>query len=98
GREGPEAEGGLGEGEFVYPLAYALVMAAVSWEQVDRRGWRAPAALCAQAGRLMAAWRVSAELVDDAGAVASALDWAVGAPALLERDDQGRYRPVFAGV
>ena len=37
------------------PLAYSLVMAALSWDQVDRRGWRAPVALCAQAtadGRL----------------------------------------------
>jgi hypothetical protein len=38
------------------PLAWALVMAALSWEQLDRRGWRAPAVLCAQARRLIAAW------------------------------------------
>jgi tetratricopeptide (TPR) repeat protein len=100
-RQGPAAEARLAEAEFAYPLAYALVMAALSWEQVDRREWHGPAALCAQARRLMAAWRIPAESVDDvddADAVASALDWAARAPALLERDGQGRYRPVFAGV
>jgi hypothetical protein len=40
------------------PLAWALVMAALSWDQVDRRGWRAPAILGAQARRLIALWGV----------------------------------------
>lgn len=76
------------------PLAYALVMAALSWDQVDRRGWRAPMALCAQARRLMVVWRVPAESLDDADRVGAALEWATQDPALLECDGQGHYRPV----
>ncbi|MGH3773027.1 MAG: hypothetical protein ACRDRW_16810, partial [Pseudonocardiaceae bacterium] len=78
-----------------HPLACALVLAALCWDQVDPRGWRAPGVLCAQARRLMAGWGLGAEAVDDAGQVASALEWAGRDPALLECDDQGRYRPVF---
>lgn len=89
------AEARLAQAEHAYPLAYALVMAALSWEQVDRRGWHPATALCSQARRLMATWRSPAELMDDADAVASALNWAIQAPALLERDDQGRYRPLL---
>ncbi|MGH8571510.1 MAG: hypothetical protein ACREX8_02895 [Gammaproteobacteria bacterium] len=77
------------------PLAWALVMAALSWDQVDRRGWRTPVVLCAQARRLMAASRVPAESVDDADRVASALEWATRDPVLLECDGQGHYRPVY---
>ncbi len=77
------------------PLAWALVMAALSWDQVDRRGWRTPVALCAQARRLMAARRVPAESVDDADRVGAALEWATRDPVLLECDGQGHYRPVY---
>lgn len=80
------------------PLACALVMAALCWDRLDQRGWRAPEVLSAQARRLMAAWEVCAEAVDDAGQVASALKWASRDPALLERDEQGRYRPVSGAV
>jgi hypothetical protein len=76
------------------PLAWALVMAALSWEQLDRRGWRAPSVLCAQARRLMAVWGVRSESVDDADQVSAALAWAMREPALVECDGQGRYRPV----
>lgn len=76
------------------PLAWALVLAALSWDQVNRRGWRAPAVLCAQARRLMAAWEVPTESVDDADQVSTALEWAMRDPALLECDGQGSYRPV----
>jgi len=75
-------------------LACALVMAALSWDQVDQRGWRAPAVLCAQARRLMAVWEVSTESVEDADGVGAALEWAMQDPALLECDGQGHYRPV----
>ena len=77
------------------PLAWALVMAALSWDQVDRRGWRAPAVLCSQARRLMAAWEVPTESVDDADRVGAALEWATRDPALVECDGQGHYRPVY---
>ncbi|MGH3834237.1 MAG: hypothetical protein ACRDSF_00825 [Pseudonocardiaceae bacterium] len=80
------------------PLAWALVMAALSWDRVDRRGWRAPAVLCAQARRLMAVWGVPAESVDDADLVGAALEWATQDPALLECDDQDCYRPVCGAV
>lgn len=76
------------------PLGYALVMAALSWDQVDWRGWRTPAVLCAQARRLMAVWGVRTESVDDADRVGAALEWAMQDPALVECDGQGRYRPV----
>ncbi len=76
------------------PLACALVMAALSWDRVDQRGWRAPAVLCAQARRLMALWGVRTESVDDADRVGAALAWATQDPALVECDGQGRYRPV----
>jgi tetratricopeptide (TPR) repeat protein len=91
-------EARLAKAEHEYPLAYALVMAALSWDQVDHRGWHPPKALCSQARRLMAVWRTPAGSVDDLDAVSSALDWAMRAPALLERDDQGRYRPLLALV
>ncbi len=90
------AEARLTEAEHGHPLAYALVMAALSWDQVDHRGWQTTEVLCTQARRLMTASRGPAGVVDDADAVASARDWAARAPALLERNDQGRYRPVFA--
>ncbi|MGH3829406.1 MAG: hypothetical protein ACRDRS_02980 [Pseudonocardiaceae bacterium] len=77
------------------PLACALVMAALCWDHVNRRGWRAPKVLCAQARRLMTVWEVCTDAVDDAGQVNSALEWARRDPALLECDDQGRYRPVY---
>lgn len=76
------------------PLAYALVMAALSWDQVDRRGWRVSAVLGAQARRLMAVWGIPTELVDDADEVDAALEWATQKPALLECDGQRRYRPM----
>ena len=38
------------------PLACALVLAALCWDRVDPRGWRALGVLCAQARRLMAGW------------------------------------------
>jgi hypothetical protein len=76
-----------------HPLAYSLAMAALSWEQVDSRGWREPLALRAQARRLMTVSRVPPASVDDADAVAAALAWATREPALLECDSQGRYRP-----
>ncbi|MBV8994321.1 MAG: hypothetical protein JO287_11640 [Pseudonocardiales bacterium] len=82
----------------VQPLAYALVMGALSWEQVDRRGWRAPAVLCAQARRLLIAWEVPTESVDAADRVGAALEWTIQDPALLECDGQGRYRPVCGVV
>jgi len=77
------------------PLACVLVMAALSWDRVDRRGWRAPVVLCAQARRLMAVWGVPAESVDDAALVGAAMEWATQDPALLEYDGQGHYRPVY---
>ncbi|MGH3566593.1 MAG: hypothetical protein ACRDRH_11300 [Pseudonocardia sp.] len=77
------------------PLGYALVMAALAWDEVDRRGWRVPAVLCAQARRLMAVWGVPAGSVDDAERVGAALEWATQDPALVESDGQGRYRPVY---
>ncbi|MGH3867625.1 MAG: tetratricopeptide repeat protein [Pseudonocardiaceae bacterium] len=77
------------------PLAWALVMAALSWNKVDHRGWRTPAVLCAQARRLMGVWGVHTESVDDADRVSAALAWAMRKPALMECDDQGRYRPVY---
>ncbi len=80
------------------PLAWALVMAALSWDQVDRRGWRAPAVLCAQARRLMAGWGLPTESVDDAEGVGAALEWAAQDPALVECDGQGHYRPVCGVV
>ncbi|MBV9140470.1 MAG: hypothetical protein JO115_06080 [Pseudonocardiales bacterium] len=77
------------------PLACALVMAALCWDQLDRRGSRTPEGLGAQARRLMALWGLRAEAVDDAEQVSAALEWAMQHPALLERDEQGSYRPVF---
>ncbi|MGH3683778.1 MAG: hypothetical protein ACRDRE_13750 [Pseudonocardiaceae bacterium] len=50
------AEGRLRQARDDQPLAWALVMAALSWDTVDHRGWRAPVVLCAQARRLMAVW------------------------------------------
>jgi hypothetical protein len=80
------------------PLGYVVVMAVLSWDQVDRRGWRTPEVLCAQARGLAAVWGVATEWVDDAGQVAAALEWAMQDPALLECDGQGRYRPMRALV
>jgi tetratricopeptide (TPR) repeat protein len=77
------------------PLAWALVMAALSWDKVDRRRWRAPTVLCVQARRLMAVWGLPTESVDDAEGVGAALEWARQDPALMECDSQGRYRPVY---
>ncbi|MGH3720975.1 MAG: tetratricopeptide repeat protein [Pseudonocardiaceae bacterium] len=92
-REGAEAR--LAQARDDQPLACALVLAALCWDQLDPRGWRELGVLGAQARRLMAGWGLGAETVDDAGRVASALEWAGQDPALLECDDQGRYRPVF---
>ena len=92
------AEARLAAAEHEYPLAYALVMAALSWERVDRRRWHTLAWLCAQTRRLIAAWSIPAGSVEDPDTVGLALDWAVRAPALLERDDQGRLRPVFGAM
>jgi tetratricopeptide (TPR) repeat protein len=78
-----------------HPLAWALVMAVLSWDQVDQRRWRAPAVLCAQARRLLAGWGLPTELVDDAEGVGAALEWATQDPALMECDGQGHYRPVY---
>jgi hypothetical protein len=80
------------------PFGYVLVMAALSWDQVDRRGWRAPEVLCAQARRLAVAWGIATWWVDDADLVAAALEWAMRDPVLVERDGQGRYRPMQALV
>ncbi|MGH8918199.1 MAG: tetratricopeptide repeat protein [Actinomycetes bacterium] len=80
------------------PLAWVLVMAALSWDRVDRRGWRAPAVLGAQARRLMAVWEMPTESVDDADLVGAALQWATQDPALLECGGQGCYRPVCEAV
>jgi hypothetical protein len=93
GRDSPEAR--LRQARDDQPLAVALVLAALSWNQVDQRGWRAPEVLCAQARQLMTIWGIGAELVDDADRVDAALEWAMRDPALLERDDLGRYRPVY---
>jgi FimV-like protein len=81
-----------------HPLAYALAMAALSWDRVKGRGWRTPSALCIQAGRLAAVGRVPAVSVEDVDAVASALAWATQEPAVLECDSQGRYRPGFVAA
>lgn len=81
-----------------HPLAYALAMAALSWDEVKSRGWRPPSHLCSQAGRLAAVGRVPAVSVEETGAVTSALAWATREPALLECDSQGRYRPAFVAV
>jgi tetratricopeptide (TPR) repeat protein len=89
------AEARLRQARDDQPLAYALVMAALSWDQVDRQGWRAPAVLCAQARRLMTIWKVSTESVDDAELVGAALEWAMQDPALVECDGQGHYRSVY---
>ncbi len=89
------AEERLAQARDDQPLGYALVMAALSWDQVDRRGWHTPVALCAQARRLMAGWGVGAEGVEYADRLGAALEWATGDPALLECDGQGRYRPVY---
>ncbi|MDQ3761017.1 MAG: hypothetical protein M3460_04760 [Actinomycetota bacterium] len=80
------------------PLACALVMAALCWDRVDPRGWRAPGVLCAQARRLMALWGICAEVMDDADQVSAALEWAMQDPALLECDGQGNYRSVYGVV
>lgn len=90
-----DAEVRLRQARAAQPVAWALVMAALCWDQVDRRGWRTAKILGAQARRLMAAWKMRAEPVDDVDQVSPALAWATQNPALLERDDQGRYRPVF---
>ncbi|HEU0088439.1 MAG TPA: hypothetical protein VFQ77_12445 [Pseudonocardiaceae bacterium] len=89
------AEMRLEQAREAQPLAYALVMAAVSWDRLDRRGWRALEVLCAQARRLMTIWGVAAESVDDAERVSAAVEWATQDPALLEGDGQGRYRPAY---
>ncbi|MGH3909080.1 MAG: hypothetical protein ACRDTE_33615, partial [Pseudonocardiaceae bacterium] len=73
-RDGAEVR--LAQAQDDQPLACALVMAALCWDRVYRRGWRAPGVLCAQARRLMAVWGIPAESVDDEGLVASALEWA----------------------
>lgn len=80
------------------PLACALVMAALCWERVDRRAWRARGVLCAQARQLMTLWGVRAEVVDDPDRVSAALEWATRDPALLEFDGQGSYRSVHGAV
>ncbi|MBV9030483.1 MAG: hypothetical protein JO364_09255 [Pseudonocardiales bacterium] len=92
-RDGAEVR--LARAQDDQPLAYALMMAALCWDRVDQRGWRAPEVLCAQARRLMDGWGLCAEAVDDADRVAWALEWAGQDPVLLECDDQGRYRPVW---
>jgi hypothetical protein len=51
--------------------------------------------LGAQARRLMVAWGVPAESVDDADQVGTALEWAGQDPALVEYDGQGHCRPVY---
>jgi tetratricopeptide (TPR) repeat protein len=89
------AETRLAQAFAAQSLSCALVMAALCWDRVDQRGWRAPGRLGAQARRLMAVWGVCAEVVDDAEKVAAALEWATQDPALLERDGQGNYRPVY---
>ncbi|MGH3936512.1 MAG: tetratricopeptide repeat protein [Pseudonocardiaceae bacterium] len=89
------AEARLEQAFAAQPLSCALVMAALCWDRVDGRGLRAPGVLSAQARRLMAAWGVCAEAVDDADRVAAALEWATWDPALLECDGQGSYRPVY---
>ncbi|MGQ0774212.1 MAG: tetratricopeptide repeat protein, partial [Pseudonocardiales bacterium] len=93
-----DAEARLTQARDDQPLACALVMAALSWDRLDRRGWRGPAALSAQARRMMAASGVSTESVDDAALVGAALEWATQDPALLECDGQGHYRPVHGTV
>jgi hypothetical protein len=90
-----DAEVRLAQARDDQPLAWALVMAALSWDQVDGRGWRAPAVVCAQARRLAAGWGIPTESVDDADRVGAALEWATQDPALLERDGEGHYRPVY---
>ncbi|MGH3824356.1 MAG: hypothetical protein ACRDRA_16230 [Pseudonocardiaceae bacterium] len=92
------AEVRLAQAFAAQPLPCALVMAALCWDRVDQRGWRAPGVLGAQARRLMAAWGVCTDAVDDADRVAAALEWATRDPALLERDGQGSYRPVYGTV
>jgi hypothetical protein len=89
------AEVRLAQALAVQPLACALVMAALCWDRLDPRGWRVPEMLCAQARRLTTVWGVGAEAVDDAEQVGAALEWATQDPALLERDGQGSYRPVY---
>ena len=89
------AEARLVQARASHHLAYALVMAALSWDKVDGRGWCSPEALCEQARQLMTAERVPAAPVGDLDAVATALTWATRDPALLESDGHGRYRPVF---
>lgn len=92
------AEARLGQARDNQPLAYALVMAALSWDQVDQRGWRSPAVLCAQTRRLMAVWGIPTESVGDVDRVGAALEWVMQDPALVECDGQGSYRCVWGGV
>jgi tetratricopeptide (TPR) repeat protein len=80
------------------PLTYALVMAALSWDQVDRHGWHTPAVLCAQARRLAISWGIPTESMDDAEWVRAALEWTMQDPALLECDGQGQHRPMCGVV
>lgn len=89
------AEMRLAQAQHDEPLACALVMAALCWDRVNPRGWRAPGMLWAQARRLMAVWGVCAEAVDDADQASPALEWATRDPALLECDEQGNYRSVY---
>lgn len=80
------------------PVARALVMAALCWDQVDPRGWHTPGALVEQARRLMAVRGEDAGAVDDADQVSAALEWARQEPALLERDDRDRCRSAHGVV
>ena len=92
------AEARLRQARDDQPLGYALAMAALSWDQVDRRGWRTPTVLGTQARRLMAVRGVPTESVDDADRVDAALEWATQDPALLTSDGQGHYQPMYGVV
>jgi hypothetical protein len=80
------------------PLGYVLVMAALSWDQVDRRGWHPPEVLGTQARQLAAVWGLATEWVDDADRVSAALEWAMRDPVLVECDGQGRYRSAYGSM
>lgn len=92
------AEVRLAQARIDDPLACAVVMAALCWDRLDPRGWRARGVLCAQAQQLMARWGLCAEMVDDADTVGTALAWAMRDPGLLECEGQDSYRPVYGVV